>query len=323
MQAVSITKPLVSIGLPVYNEQGFIRETIESLLAQDFEDLELIISDNASSDGTEDICRQFAASDLRVKYHRSDINQGAFVNFDRVFELAGARYFMWAGAHDLWSPSFVSRAVAAMESDPELVLVYPRARVIDATGKESGSADEHFVMPAGSDIERYLYLIWNLESCNMFHGLIRRQALPPGGLRHVWGADVLLLAELSLQGGFAKLSDTFFYRRVIRPDEVADDAWKKRALETVEGPRPSERHNMSLEDLFREMRNEQLKLVWNSHLSPGRKIRAVAQTIKCARRKYGVRLPGDAFITGLAALRRPKKFLRKLRARMNPTQNAN
>src|SRR5262245_10163897 len=136
MREVSTIKPLVSIGLPVYNEQRFIRETVASLLAQDFEDLELIISDNASTDGTEEICRQFAARDPRVSYERSEVNRGAFVNFDRVFELAGAKYFMWAGAHDLWSPSFVSRAVGMLEADPQLVLAYPRPITIDTTGKE-------------------------------------------------------------------------------------------------------------------------------------------------------------------------------------------
>src|SRR5215813_5507947 len=92
MQEVS-NRPLVSIGLPVYNEERFLRETIESLLAQDFQDFELIISDNASSDGTEKICREFVVLDRRVRYERSEANRGAFVNFDRVFELASGKYF--------------------------------------------------------------------------------------------------------------------------------------------------------------------------------------------------------------------------------------
>jgi len=320
MQEVS-NRPLVSIGLPVYNEERFLRETIESLLAQDFQDFELIISDNASSDGTEKICREFVVLDRRVRYERSEANRGAFVNFDRVFELASGKYFMWAGAHDLWSPWFVSRAVAALEANPELVMAYPRSVVIDAEGHELGAVDDHFSMKPGSDLERYTYLIWNLQSCNMFHGLIRRQALPANGLRHVWGADIILLAELSLEGGFQQLSDTFFYRRLIRPDEVQDEAWKKRALETVEGPKPSARHDMSLGQLFREMRNEELRLVWNSRLSFSRKMRALVQTVKCARNRYGVLLPADVLIRGLASLRSPKLFFQKLRNRMNTAQH--
>jgi len=321
MREGSTIKPLVSIGLPVYNEQRFIRETVASLLAQDFEDLELIISDNASTDGTEEICRQFAAQDPRVSYERSEVNRGAFVNFDRVFELASAKYFMWAGAHDLWSPSFISRAVGMLEADSQLVLAYPRPITIDTTGKELGAVDDHFAMPSGSDLERYLYLIWHLQSCNMFHGLMRRQALPPAGLRHVWGADIILLAGLALRGDIAEVADEFFYRRIIRPDEEHDDAWKKRALETVEGPRPSKRHEMSLEKLFREMRNEQMRMVWNSHLSFRNKMRALAETIKCARIRFGVMLPADTFLRGLLRLRKPKSFIKRLRGRTNPAGN--
>jgi len=320
MQATSI-KPLVSVGLPVYNEERFVRDTIESLLRQDFEDLELIISDNASSDGTEEICRHFAAADLRVKYERSEVNRGGYVNFNRVLELATGKYFMWAGAHDLWSPWFISRAVAALEADPKAVLAYPRSIFIDVEGNESGPADVHFHMKRDSDFERYTYLIWNLQTCNIFHALMRRSALPPNGQKHVWGSDIILLAGLALDGYFVELSDTFFYRRIIRPDEAFDDAWKKRALETVEGSTRSKRHDMSLSDLFHEMRNEELKLVWNSRLSFSNKLRAFVQTIKCARSRYGVLLPADAVIRGLVSLRKPKLFFQKVRNRINPAQH--
>jgi Glycosyl transferase family 2 len=313
-----VSNPLVSIGLPVYNEERFIRQTIESLLAQDYQNIELIISDNCSTDATETICRSFAASDRRVRYERSEQNLGAFTNFNQVFELASGKYFMWAGAHDLWGTTFVSRALPMLEQDPQLVMVYPRAVMIDAAGNQFGNVEESFETGHSSAVERYLELIWKIPSGNMFHGLIRRQALPRGGIKRVWGADIILLAELSLQGAFAQIPEVLFYRREVRPEEVHDaEGWKKRALETVEGPQPSQKQQMSLEELFREMRDEELKLIWRSRLSPADKLRGLLQTVKCSRTRYGVRVPADAVLRVLTAMRSPQGFFKKVRARIN------
>ena len=312
-----VNNPLVSIGLPVYNEERFIRQTIESLLAQDYRNIELIISDNCSTDGTGTICRSFVTSDRRVRYERSEQNLGAFTNFNRVFELASGKYFMWAGAHDLWGATFISQALPMLEEDPQLVMVYPRAVMIDAAGNQLGNVDESFETRNSSAVQRYLELIWKIPSCNMFHGLIRREALPRAGIKRVWGADIILLAELLLQGTFAQIPEVLFYRREVRPEEVHDaEGWKKRALETVEGPQPSPKQQMSLEELFREMRNEELKLIWHSRLSPADKLRGLLQTVKCSRTRYGVRVPADTVLRGLAAMRSPQGFFRKVRARM-------
>ncbi len=316
-------KPLVSIGLPVYNEARFVRQTIESLLAQDFQNIEVVISDNGSTDDTAAICRQFAESDPRVRYERSEVNLGAFVNFNRAFDLTTGEYFMWAGAHDLWETTFVSRAMEMLAADPRLVMVYPRAMIIDAAGNELGVVEDSFEARDPSDLKRYLHLIWDIQSCNMFHGLIRREALTRARLKHVWGADIILLAELTLRGGIAQIPEVLFFRREVRPAENYDaDAWKKRALETVEGPAASKKQDMSLEDLFREMRNEELRLIWKSHLSMADKLRALGQTVKCSRSRYGVLLPADVVLRGLAALRSPQAFLRKVRARLHRAQNA-
>ena len=80
--------PRVSIGLPVYNGDNFVGQAIESLLAQTYEDIELIVSDNASTDGTEDICRTFAAQDERVRYFRNAENIGLVRNYNQTFTLS-------------------------------------------------------------------------------------------------------------------------------------------------------------------------------------------------------------------------------------------
>ena len=99
--------PQVSIGMPVYNGEPFISEALDSLLDQTFTDFELIISDNASTDSTEAICRQYAAKDSRIRYVRQAENLGAPANFQFVLDQAVGKYFMWAAADDLQTPNYI------------------------------------------------------------------------------------------------------------------------------------------------------------------------------------------------------------------------
>src|SRR5450759_3059115 len=114
--------PLVSIGLPVYNAERYLSRALDSLLAQDYPNVELIVSDNASVDGTEEICRSYAQRDARVHYDRADRNMGAIWNFNRVFELASGEYFMWTAHDDLRDRRYVSACVAALRARPDAVL---------------------------------------------------------------------------------------------------------------------------------------------------------------------------------------------------------
>src|SRR3546814_4612052 len=110
--------------MPVYNGERYVASAIESLLAQDFEDFELIISDNGSTDRTEEICREFASRDPRIRYVREEENQGASWNFNRVFELARGEYFRWACHDDACEPTHLSRCVELLdESPPSVALV--------------------------------------------------------------------------------------------------------------------------------------------------------------------------------------------------------
>src|SRR5262249_32985361 len=117
-------KPRVSIGLYVYNGARFLEDTLDSLLAQTYTDFELIISDNASTDRTEEICRTYAAKDQRVRYYRSKKNVGVGRNCNRVFELATGDYFKWATADDLCKPELVARCLELLENDRPVVLAY-------------------------------------------------------------------------------------------------------------------------------------------------------------------------------------------------------
>src|ERR1700712_3027136 len=107
------SSPLLSIGLFVYNGEPFLQETLDSILAQNFRDFELIISDNASSDATQQICESYAAADARIRYFRNQMNMGAGWNIRRVFSLATGKYFKWAACDDMYEPSFLGTCIEA------------------------------------------------------------------------------------------------------------------------------------------------------------------------------------------------------------------
>jgi glycosyltransferase involved in cell wall biosynthesis len=127
--------PKVSIGMPVFNGEPFIREALDSLLAQTFTDFELIISDNGSTDGTEKICREYAASDPRIRYVRQPENRGAVFNFQYVLTEARGEYFMWAAHDDIWDSRWVE--VLLPVSAENQCLAYGFVQTIDASSKKT------------------------------------------------------------------------------------------------------------------------------------------------------------------------------------------
>lgn len=203
------TQPLVGVGMPVYNGERYVAEAIESILAQTQTDMELVISDNASTDRTGDICRAFAASDRRVRYVRSPVNLGALPNFNRAFELARGRYFKWAAHDDVLQPEFLRRCVAALEASPDAALCQTAVEYIDETGVSLGVHAHHL---AGSDsadaAERFAVLALRPHDCYAQMGVMRRdlveKAMPLEGFH---GADRALLARIALAGRYIAVPD--------------------------------------------------------------------------------------------------------------------
>src|SRR5208282_399437 len=107
LEPAGTDRPMVSIGLPVYNGEAYLRQVLDSVLAQTFSDFELIISDNASTDCTEAICREYAAADARIRYHRQARNRGATWNFRQVALLSSGQYFLWTSHDDLLAPTYI------------------------------------------------------------------------------------------------------------------------------------------------------------------------------------------------------------------------
>ena len=126
--------PRVSIGLPVYNGEVYLSGALDTLLGQTFTDIELIISDNASTDRTPEICRSYAARDHRVRYIRHEVNRGVPWNHNFALRQASGEYFRWASHDDFCAPDFVARCVKELDADPGLVLCHTRTVVLDGEG---------------------------------------------------------------------------------------------------------------------------------------------------------------------------------------------
>jgi len=207
--------PLVTIGLPVYNGERHLRETLEALLAQEFQDYELLISDNASTDGTERIAREFAGRDRRISYQRNAENLGSVQNFQLLVDRARGTYFIWAGAHDHWAPTFLPKCVAALEREPSAVLCYSQSYSISEDDRVVGSMPEQFATVGLSLRGRYSMTIWRLHDY-VIYGLHRLSALrQTRRLARVTGPDDLTLAELALLGPVVCLPERLFYFRVM------------------------------------------------------------------------------------------------------------
>jgi len=212
--------PKLSIGLPVYNGENYLEECVRSMLDQSWGDFELIISDNASSDGTEEICRGFAAQDPRIRYIRQDRNLGAAPNYNVLVERARAPCFKWAAHDDNLLPGFLSATMAAMEADAGAILAYPMTSVIDGEGEEIGLFDDGLALPDATAHERLVrYLRQNFTRrrglCNPIFGIIRTEPLRRTRMiQDFLASDLILLAHLALLGRFVALPDVLFERRV-------------------------------------------------------------------------------------------------------------
>lgn len=206
------TLPLVSIGMPVYNEAAHLEETLCSLRAQDYPNIEIVICDNASTDSTLAICRKHASEDSRIRIEPAKTNQGATANFRKAFDVSRGDYFMWAAGHDLWSTGLVSELVSALESNPDACIAFGSSRWIgpsgDASEKQSGWTDTRGL----GALARFFTVLWG--NMHPVMGLMRRDRLAEcGPLPGIVGSDLYLLSALALKGHFVHAAGSTWTRR--------------------------------------------------------------------------------------------------------------
>lgn len=206
--------PRVSIGLPVFNGENYLEDAIRTTLAELYSNFELIISDNASTDGTEAICRDYASQDKRIRYLRADRNLGAAPNYNRTFHEARGEYFKWSAHDDMTEPEFLARCVEALDSDPGVVLAHSRVRIVDHKGNEVEDYDYRPCTSSPDPRRRFYDLLFVPNNCFEFFGLNRRKILAQTQLHGTYPVgDRVTLSELAFRGRFHEHPEPLFLSR--------------------------------------------------------------------------------------------------------------
>lgn len=206
----------VSIGLPVYNGEKYLAEALDSLLAQTFADFEVIISDNASTDRTREICCRYRTRDSRIRYFRNEENHGIAWNHNNAFSLAKGQYFQWIGHDDVLAPQYLERCVAILDNDPSVVLCYSQAKGLDEYGNcFDDPLQRRMATDSPNRLERFRDLVGIEHSSLAIFGVMRSEVLKKSVLLGYFpSADRVLLAQLGLFGCLYQIPEPLFYRRV-------------------------------------------------------------------------------------------------------------
>lgn len=214
--------PLVSVGVPVFNEEKYIYDLLLSIYRQTYSNLEVIISDNASSDRTWAIIDDFVEQDDRFRATQQPNNRGAAENFGYVLEKAQGEFFIWAGGHDLWEADMIRSMVKMFEVYPTLVLCAPQTKLIDKEG--------HFIVEHKAEIDtssattpanRVLLFLKQMRRGNAIYGLHRREIL----LR-TWpwpnSSDLIGLMRIAALGDIITDNNVYWHRRQVRSETVPE-----------------------------------------------------------------------------------------------------
>ena len=272
--------------MPVYNEGKFIAKSIESLLRQDYKNIELIITDNNSQDNTQEICLKYAKEDYRVRYYRNRTNTGSLRNSNFAFELSKGEYFMWAGAHDLWDQSFIGRCVHILNSDPDVVVCYTLGFLIDS--------EDRPISPWGDNIdtrnlklEERLHKILEMKAGLAFCSLMRSNAMErimPFKREEIAGCDLLFLFELGILGSFALINEPLFYLRKTR-EEKSEEETVRRVLKQINIHR--DQYKSIFETQILDFYDHYLQIIDKLKIERERRSFLLRDVIHCLKNKHG------------------------------------
>lgn len=223
--------PQLSLGLPVYNGERFLPQILSCLLGQTFDDFELIVCDNASSDGTRQICLDHARRDTRVRYVRNERNLGAIANFNLTLSLSQAPFFKWVAHDDLYAASYLATCMDILDKNPDVVLAHSASAFIDEDGKEFAwdGASGAYVDPwtgvcqrpdspdlgnSSKPAERFWQILGSALWGSHMLGVVRRPILLRTRLLENYvSSDRAMLGELALLGRFQSSPERLFMKR--------------------------------------------------------------------------------------------------------------
>jgi glycosyltransferase involved in cell wall biosynthesis len=210
--------PPISVGVPVFNGERYLRIALDALLKQTFTDFEIIICDNASTDSTQAISEEYAKRDRRVRYVRNRVNIGANANFQHVFTIARGKYFQWNSVDDYFAPQYLEKCKAVLDSDPGAVLCCAKVSVIDEHGAIIEQSKDSQELQHSSAARRFKQKFAQDARNNTLYGLIRADALRRTRVvENYTGSDNVLMEHLALLGRFREVPEYLFFRRT-HPD---------------------------------------------------------------------------------------------------------
>ncbi len=202
-------------GMPVYNGERYLEDSIVSNLAQTFDDFGLIIADNASTDRTGEICQDYASRDPRIIYIRNPENVGAARNYSKCFEPSNCEYFRWSNGDDLIDPTLISECVEVLDKHEDVVLAYGKTRLIDGEGQLMENYNDNLHLDQDNPADRFIDCRQRIGLSHVLYGLMRRDLLAQTALfGNFVASDINLIIELALYGKFHELTDTRFSRRM-------------------------------------------------------------------------------------------------------------
>jgi glycosyltransferase involved in cell wall biosynthesis len=213
-RSVASSRPRLTVGMPVYNGAAHLERALETLLGQSFADFEIVISDNGSTDRTQQISAAYAARDSRIRVVRVVNNRGASWNFNNVAQLARGEFFVWAAHDDEWRPQFLERCVEVLCQRPHAVVCYTRVQPIDERAVPHGQ-------PMGITCEgtsaraRWNFALRNFAIHGSIYGVMRTQALRnTRGFQACESSDLVLMTELALLGDIALVDDVLHHKQM-------------------------------------------------------------------------------------------------------------
>jgi glycosyltransferase involved in cell wall biosynthesis len=273
-------KVLVSIGIPVYNGESFLARAIQSILDQEYPNLEILISDNASTDGTEKICREFLEKDQRIRYHRFDKNRGATANFRKTFEMAKGTYFKWAAHDDILGKSYISKCVDYLEKNNDTGLCHCYTYFINEQEEiTDNSTHDQIEYENGDSYLNYRTFLkrfrFGQDDAGIINGVFRRSVLAQTNLLESYNSsDLTLMANLVLMTRIKIIPEYHFYKR--RHLKNSTQANKNNKSWTRFFDTSKKKTEVPLMIWYRKFN----QYVYKSNLTVGQKLMAYAATVQ-------------------------------------------
>lgn len=272
---------MVTVGIPVYNEAKYLKETIDSVI-NNIEHIEkIIITDNASTDSTQEICEEYAKKHDKIVYIRHQTNLGAVKNFRHSLMMANTPYFIWVGGHDMIPKGYIANLMNDLKNQPDAVLAYCPSEHISKTGSFV-SKYEYFYndkLKSNNVLKRIFTLVKHLEDCSLVHGLFNTEILKKSYIDNAFiGCDHVILCKAAELGKFVYVEATKYLRREVREEINKTERWK-----TMLDEKPID----SSYDLYKGMKDGQINIIKNHKANVFLKIYYLIKTYIVLRIRFG------------------------------------